>query len=242
VFPGGRVRDLLLALDECILRELDVVNIGVGSDRPSELVALKLHELRQRGVTCIAAAGNSGGAVGFPAMLSSVMAIGAVGKLREFPADSCHALSVVPQLIGRDGVFAARFSCGGPQIAVSAPGVAIVSAVPGGYAAADGTSAAAAHVSGVAALVLAHHPLFNEAALRTKSEQRVQILTELLRASAVPHFADPQREGAGVPDLQRVPGELAAAGTPQAAGTAAWPYGPPTSPSWPSMLRAAGFF
>ncbi len=213
VFPGGRVSDLLAALDECIVRELDVINISVGSDAPSELVTYKLQEARQKGIVTIVAAGNSGGPVRFPAMLPGVTAVGAVGRIREFPADSSHALSVIPQLVGSDGIFAAKFSCHGPQIAVSAPGVAVVSTVPGGgYGAADGTSVAASHITGLAALILAHHPLF-QGPLKMRSEQRVDVLSGLLRASAVPHFPDLSRGGAGVPDLQRIPGEqdLAAA-------------------------------
>jgi len=135
------------------------------------------------------------------------MAVAAVGKLKEFPADSSHALSVVPQLIGSDDIFAASFSGAGPQVVFSAPGVAVVSTVPGaGYAAADGTSAAAAHVTGLAALVLAHHPLFQEGSFRARSEQGVHALFDLLRASAVPRVRDPLRAGVGVPDLTRIPG------------------------------------
>jgi hypothetical protein len=240
VFPGGRVSDLLAALDECIVRELDVVNISVGSDAPSDLVAYKLQEARQKGIATIVAAGNSGGPVRFPAMLPGVMAIGAVGRIREFPADSSHALSVIPQLVGGDGVFAARFSCHGPQIALSAPGVAVVSCVPGGgYGAADGTSVAASHITGLAALILAHHPLF-QGPLKMRSEQRVDALAGLLRASAVPHFPDPLRGGAGVPDLQRIPGEQALA----AMGGPLFSAGPAVLFASSGLVppRASGFF
>ena len=238
VIPEGRVSDLLAAIDECIERDLDLINISVVSDGPSELVSQKLQEARQKGIACIVAAGNSGGLLSFPATLPGVMTIAAVGKLKEFPADSSHALSVVAPLIGRDEVFPARFSGAGPQIAFSAPGVAVVSTVPGsGYAAADGTSAAAAHVTGFAALVLAHHPLFQEGSLSPRSEQRVQALFELMRVSAVLRFSDPQRGGAGVPDLARIPwGQTLTMGFSDGADRFAMPaaYWPASFQGWPT--------
>jgi subtilisin family serine protease len=246
VIPEGRVSDLLAALDECIERDLDVINISVVSDGLSELVSQKLQEARQKGIACIVAAGNSGGVLSFPATLPGVMAVAAVGKLKEFPADSSHALSVVAPLIGREEVFPARFSGAGPQVAFSAPGVAVVSTVPGGgYAAADGTSAAAAHVTGFAALVLAHHPLFQEGSLRLRTEQRVQALFELMRVSAVLRFSDPQRGGAGVPDLARIPwGQtLTMMGFSDGADrfampAAYWPASLQGWPTWSPPLRA----
>jgi subtilisin len=209
VVPEGRVSDLLAALDECIERELDVIHMSVVTDGFSELVSQKLQEARQKGIVCIAAAGTAGGSLAFPANLpGGVMAVAAMGKLKEFPADSSHVLNVIPELIGSEDLFSARFSGSGPQIAVGAPGVAIVSAVPGGgYLAADGTAAAAAHVTGFVALVLAHHPLFqSDGMFAARTEQRVQVLFDLIQASAVPHFLDPKHGGAGVPDLARVPG------------------------------------
>jgi subtilisin len=252
VIPGGRVSDLLAAIDECIERELDLINVSVVTEEFSELVARKLQEARHKGIACVMAAGNTGGPVAFPATLPGVMAVAAVGKLREFPADSSHALTVIPQLIGADDIFAANFSGAGPQIAVSGPGVAVVSTVPGGYAAADGTSAAAALVTGFAALVLAHHPLFKDSSFRIRSERRVQALFELVGGSAVARFPDLQRGGAGVPDLRRVPGSQSLAmgfSIPDvAAGRFAippyWPVSQQGVPPWSTMQTptAGGFF
>jgi len=243
VLPGGRVSDLLAAIDECIERELDLINVSVVCEGFSELLGQKLLEARHKGIACIVAAGNTGGPLAFPATLPGVIAVAAVGKLREFPADSSHALSVIPQLIGGDDTFAASFSGAGPQVALSAPGVAVVSTVPGGgYAAADGTSVAAVHVTGFAALVLAHHPLFKESVFRPRSERRVQALFDLVRGSAVVRYPDPQRCGAGVPDLRRVPGsESIAMGFP--ISDAAGRFAMPAPPVWGSMhAPGAGVF
>jgi subtilisin len=254
VLPDGRVSDLLAALDKCIERELDIIHIGVVSEELSELVAQKLAEARQKGIACIAAAGNTGGPVAFPAALPGVMAVAAVGKLRQFPQDSSHALSVgLP--IGSEEVFAAAFSSAGPQVSVCAPGVAVVSTVPGGgYAAADGTSVAAAHVSGLAAVVLAHHPLFREGPYSLRSESRVHALFELIRASAVARIPDPLRVGAGVPDLVRVPGDqslmlgFGASDGTRLAVPQYWPLstqGPLSAHGWPAWMSGAagaGFF
>jgi subtilisin family serine protease len=244
VIPEGRVSDLLAALDECIVRELDIVHIGVVCEF-SELVSQKLYEAYLKGIACVAAAGNTGAAPAFPATLPWVMSVGAVGRLKEFPADSSHMLAVLPHLIGADEVFAASFSAAGSQVMVAAPGVAVVSTVPGGgYLAADGTSVAAAYAAGFATLVLAHHPLLQQGVLRARNEQRVQALFELIRASAVPHFADPLRSGAGVPDLLRVPAGAGFVAAARANGAevqgVGGPYPPPPPQSWPGWAPAQG--
>jgi subtilisin family serine protease len=213
VVPGGRLSDLIDALDQCIERRLDLVLLGIGSEQSSELVAQKIAEATAQGIACIAAAGDSGGAVQFPGNIPGVLAVAAVGKLGEFPPDSWHAYRALPQPIGFSGVFATNFSGSGPQIAVCAPGVAVISSVPGGgYAAWDGSSMAASFVAGFAALLLAHHPVLQRGNYEAHSEQRVAALFELIRASAIPYAqVNPYRVGAGLPDLQQVPGMLTSA-------------------------------
>jgi len=252
VLPGGRLSDLLAALDECIAREVDVVSLSVGCDEGSELLDQKLSELRHKGIACIVAAATSGGPLQFPAVLPTVLAVGAVGKLREFPTDTCHAHVIIPELIGNGGLFPAAFTGVGPHVAVGAPGVAVLSSVPGGYAALDGAGIAAAQVTGMAALILAHHSLF-QGPLKARSDQRVSALFNLIRACAVPQFADPMRGGAGVPDLQRVPGlygttargvhaDLFGAGMSGPAGVEPYPYAQGYAQGWHAVMqmRAVG--
>jgi subtilisin family serine protease len=158
-----------------------------------------------------------------------VLAVSAIGKLGEFPSDSYHAQTVQPNLtVGT--MFSAKFTCFGPQVAVAGPGVAIVSTVPGGgYASWDGTSMATPHVTGMGALVLAHHPLLRDGA-RVRNEQRVAQLFALLASAGTRYLGDPTREGAGLPDLQRAGLSQQQAGTVQAA-SAPPPMGGVLSPA-----------
>jgi subtilisin len=222
VFPSGRISDLIDALDIAIERQLDVMNMSLGSAEPSELVQQKVEAAVAGGVACIVAAGNSSGPVQFPGMLPQSITIAAVGQMGQFPADSYHAMTVGPGGPGADGIFAAKFSCFGQQVRLTGPGVAIVSTVPGGgYAAWDGTSMATPHVTGLAALVLAHHPDLKRTTSRDAG--RVTALFNILRASARPVVADPLRGGFGLP---HAPAALAGA----ASAGATPPAPPPASP------------
>jgi subtilisin family serine protease len=86
-----------------------------------------------------------------------------------------------------------------------APGVAIVSGLPpSSYGPLSGPSSAAAHVTALAALVLAHHISFRPEPDRpqlTRDSTRVDRLFQVIRTSCRPlPGLDPARTGAGMPD------------------------------------------
>lgn len=200
LFPGGQVSQLIDALEYCIEHQIDVVNLSLGGAEPSEALEQQILRAKRFGIACIVAAGNSGGAVQYPASSPNVLAVAAIGKLDEFPPDSYHA-ETLTQHVDANGFFPARFSCFGPQVAVCGPGVAITSTVPpNNYAAWDGTSMAAPHITGLAALVLAHHPEF-QGTWRTRGAERVERLFQAIRLSAQRvSLGDQHQTGAGLPD------------------------------------------
>jgi uncharacterized repeat protein (TIGR01451 family) len=125
----------------------DIVNCSWGSASGSdERFRPDVAALRSAGILPVFSAGNDGPSpytIGSPASYPESLAVGAVDQDR----------------------YTALFSSRGPSLwneikpEVSAPGVDILSTFPGsGYATADGTSMAAPHVAGIAALLLQANP------------------------------------------------------------------------------------
>ena len=200
VFPGGRISWLIAALQRCIDNQIDVVNLSLGADEESTLLHQKIREAKQAGIALIAAAGNSAGAVKFPARWPEVLAVSAIGQQDSFPADSSHQRQIGEHTSSDGQFFTARFTCFGDEIDVCAPGVAIVSCVgEDGYAAWDGTSMACPHVTGLAALMLAHRS--DVPALQTRNAERVNKLFALMKQSVQDLGLPVHYQGAGLPDV-----------------------------------------
>src|SRR6266481_3191057 len=201
----ARCSDLIAALDYCLQMGIDLACLGFGCERGSAIVEQRVAAAKQHGVGIIAAAGNSAGAVLFPACSPHVLAVGAIGQIGSYPEDSPQALQAAAAVPVAGGLFVPPFSCRGPELDLSAPGVAIIACqTPDGYAICEGSSLAAAHVTALAALILAHHSDFKGSFAR-RDFRRVERLFQILKDTAQP-IGHPWQTGAGLPDATRALG------------------------------------
>jgi len=115
-----------------------VINLSLGGAPASDTLCAAVAYARAAGALVVAAAGNAGAVVFYPAACAGALAVAATDQVDGHPG----------------------FSNFGPQVALAAPGVDIYSTWPwvGGYFTKSGTSMAAPHVSGVVALVWTRWP------------------------------------------------------------------------------------
>lgn len=203
IFPGGGYSNLIEALNYCIEHKIDVINLSLGVDSGiNPIVEQKLELATNNGIACIVAAGNKvGGKVFYPASSPYTLAVAAVGNNKELQPYTWDSTTVQTELTADDGIFVPSFSCSGPEIDVCAPGVGIISTYPGGtFKPESGTSMAAPHITGLATLLLAHHPLF-QTQFRERSRDRVQALFNLIRSQRKTYPFDFTRVGTGLPNV-----------------------------------------
>jgi len=194
VGPGGFLSDLVQALEWCILNRMDIVNIGVESTDHSLVLAHVLRDAYEKGITCIAPAGDQHSLVSFPAAYPTVFGVAAIGRVGTFPEDSSHRLTVSRIMDWRGRLFAANFTNYGGGVDVCAPGVAIISAVRSGFACCDGTSMACSMVTSLVALVLEAYPEF-----RTGKASQVESVRSILYCASIPLGMPAYIQGRGLP-------------------------------------------
>lgn len=141
------VSDIVRAIDWCLANGMQIINMSFGMPDYSPSLHNAVREAWNRRVAVVASAGNSGkrSEVDFPARSAVAIAVGAVNRRGRI----------------------ASFSNRGKEVDVYAPGEAIYSAwLKGRYNELNGTSMAAAHVSGTIALILARRRAMSPDAVR----------------------------------------------------------------------------
>jgi len=139
-----------------------VINLSLGGSFPSTTLSNAVNYAWGKDAVLACAAGNSGGSNKlYPAYYGNCIAVAATD-----PNDK-----------------KAYFSTWGKWVDVAAPGVSILSTVPGGYASWSGTSMATPHVSGLAGLLFSTQIPDSNGNNRTNDEVRGRIES---RCDAIP--------------------------------------------------------
>ena len=178
---GAMTFDIAKAIERAVDDGCDIISMSLGSATAQSAIRVKAELAYDRGVLCVAATGNEGGAVSYPAAFPSVLGVGAFGRFGGYPDDSLHRETESTVRSADGQYFMADFSNFGTDVDFCAPGVAVRSTVPGGYSAWDGTSMACPQVAGMAALMLAATPPIQNAA---RDAARVDELVRALKARA----------------------------------------------------------
>ncbi|MCK5723940.1 MAG: S8 family serine peptidase, partial [Gammaproteobacteria bacterium] len=181
---SGHYSDVIEALERCIdtrgddgdpTNDIQIISMSIGSSYNSgdPLIEPWIDAAYDAGILLVGAAGNDGRWNGrgdnviYPARYNNVIAVAATDS--------------------NDN--RASFSSTGPDVELAAPGVNILSTLPGGtYGYKMGTSMACPHVTGTAALVIASDPLLSNDQVR-----------QILRDTA-DYLGDPYKYGYGLVD------------------------------------------
>jgi subtilisin len=149
------------AIDQAVADKCDLINMSLGGGERDPAVEESVNAAYQAGTLSICATGNdSRQPVSFPALLQQVLAVSAFGQRGTFPAKSIEAADIEkPFAASNRERFIAAFSNIGQEVALTGPGVGVVSTVPAkDYATMSGTSMACPAVTGCVAAILSQQP------------------------------------------------------------------------------------
>jgi len=170
----GNSAEIAAAIDAAVSDGMDVINLSLGEpeiEPARDIVVAAINRAAAAGVVPVIAAGNDfdefgAGSVSSPGNASGAITVAAVtsnGVVADFSSSGPTPVSLAMK----------------PD--VSAPGVQILSSLPGAYGQLSGTSMAAPHIAGAAALLRERHPSWTVAQLK----------------AALTETGDPVRSGSG---------------------------------------------
>lgn len=201
VYPKNSERAEAFALIKAIARAVEdgchLINLSLTSNENNESVMSTIREAYENGVLCIAAAGNDDrNPVAFPASYSLCVSVSALGRTGTFPKSALQK-DFVKAPKGKDkNNFFASFSNFGQEIDVIAPGVGIISTMPGGeYGIMDGTSMACPIVTGICGRYLLDHP---EVLKMPANQQRSNAMISLINGGFQSLGFKPFYQGQGI--------------------------------------------
>lgn len=195
---GGHYSTISKAIQQAINDKCDIINLSLGGSRSNAMRA-KLEAAAQSGILCVAAAGNSGGNVEYPAAFDEVLAVSALGKFGIYPSDSLHVREQSSRISRDNTLYAARFTCYGKDVELTAPGVAVLSTIPpDGFAAWNGTSMACPHIVGLAAALLSGR---SDILNLPRDDARAEAIKQMILQCAQDIGLPAEYQGCGLPQV-----------------------------------------
>jgi subtilisin family serine protease len=203
---NGNSPEIVAAIEAAVTDGMDVINLSLGEpeiDPVRDAVARALDNAAAAGVVPVVAAGNDflelgRGSINSPGTAPAAITVAAVdarGRIAPFSASGPTALGLQPK----------------PDVA--APGVDVLSASPdAGFEELSGTSMAAPHVAGAAALLLELHPDWTVAQVKSALVLAASPVTDPARREVAS-----ARQGGGIVNLAEARDPLLGA-SPQGIG------------------------
>jgi hypothetical protein len=184
------------AIDQAVSDGCDLINLSLGGGSTDPLLLDAIADARAQGSLVLVANGNDGRSpVSFPANSPLAIAVSAMGRIGTFPNESPQRGEIMRPFGLDRKEFISAFSNVGNETSLTAPGVGVVSTVPGGYAVMDGTSMACPAATGMAAVILGSVP----AVISMKRDQaRSDEMARLILERAQSRGFGPAYEGKGL--------------------------------------------